>query len=213
MTTGERIKYLRESLGLTQEQLGTLVGVQNAAIYKYENGLVINLKRAVIDKLAGALQTTPAYLMGWVDSPQPPEPRRTRPLGEDLIELPIIGSVRAGPGGAVLEEIVGTEPVSRHSIKGSAEDFFWLEVEGDSMQPKLEPGDLVLVRRQTSIDSGSLAVVIIAGDEGTVKKVKYEKDWIELHSFNPYYPVRRFEGENVLDIYIAGLVMEMKRKF
>jgi transcriptional regulator with XRE-family HTH domain len=67
MTTGERIKSLRIAKGLSQEELGTLIGVKNAAIYKYENGLVVNLKRSIIAKLADALETTPAYLMGWDD--------------------------------------------------------------------------------------------------------------------------------------------------
>lgn len=64
MTTGERIKKLRTELGLSQDELGKMIGVKNAAIYKYEKGLVVNLKRDTIAKLASALNTTPAYLMG-----------------------------------------------------------------------------------------------------------------------------------------------------
>lgn len=67
MTTGERIKSLRVSKGMSQEELGAIVGVQRAAINKYENGLVVNLKRSIIAKLADALDSTPAYLMGWED--------------------------------------------------------------------------------------------------------------------------------------------------
>ena len=65
MTTGDRIKQLRNTLGMSQEELGQKVGVKKAAINKYETGIVVNLKRSVIDKLSAALQTTPAYLMGW----------------------------------------------------------------------------------------------------------------------------------------------------
>ena len=64
MTTGERIRQLRVAHQMTQEELGAKVGVKKAAIYKYENGLVVNLKRSVIEKLALALDTTPTYLMG-----------------------------------------------------------------------------------------------------------------------------------------------------
>ena len=67
MTTGERIKQLRQQLGMTQTELGNKIGVQTAAIYKYENGLVVNLKRDVIAKLADALETTPSYLLGYDD--------------------------------------------------------------------------------------------------------------------------------------------------
>ena len=65
MTTGERIKTLRNGRQMSQEELGNAIGVKKAAIHKYENNLVVNLKRSIIDKLAVALNTTPAYLMGW----------------------------------------------------------------------------------------------------------------------------------------------------
>lgn len=68
MTTGERIRQLRIDHQMTQEELGAKVGVQKTAIYKYENGLVVNLKRSVIEKLALALDTTPTYLMGMEDN-------------------------------------------------------------------------------------------------------------------------------------------------
>lgn len=70
MTTGERIRQLRIERQMTQEELGARVGVQKAAIYKYENGLVVNLKRSILEKLAIVLDTTPTYLMGMEDSEQ-----------------------------------------------------------------------------------------------------------------------------------------------
>lgn len=68
MTTGERIRQLRIEHQMTQEELGAKVGVQKAAIYKYENGLIVNLKRSTLEKLAIVLETTPTYLMGMEDS-------------------------------------------------------------------------------------------------------------------------------------------------
>lgn len=70
MTTGERIRQLRIEHQMTQEELGARIGVQKAAIYKYENGLVVNLKRSILEKLAIVLDTTPTYLMGMEDSEQ-----------------------------------------------------------------------------------------------------------------------------------------------
>ena len=67
MTTGERIRQLRIQHQMTQEELGAKVGVQKAAIYKYENGLIVNLKRSNLEKLAIVLETTPTYLMGLED--------------------------------------------------------------------------------------------------------------------------------------------------
>ena len=70
MTTGERIRQLRIEHQMTHEELGARIGVQKAAIYKYENGLVVNLKRSILEKLAIVLDTTPTYLMGMEDSAQ-----------------------------------------------------------------------------------------------------------------------------------------------
>ena len=75
MTTGERIRQLRIEHQMTQEELGAKVGVQKAAIYKYENSLVVNLKRSTIEKLALVLETTPTYLIGMEDSEPNPNGR------------------------------------------------------------------------------------------------------------------------------------------
>lgn len=70
MTTGDRIKDLRLNLGLTQGELAEKVGVKTPAIYKYETGLVVNLKRDIIEKLSKALSTSPSYLMCIDDEPE-----------------------------------------------------------------------------------------------------------------------------------------------
>ena len=61
-------------------------------------------------------------------------------------------------------------------------------------------------------ESGSIAVMLLDGEEGLVKKVLYGDNWIELHSINPYYPVRRFEGEDVLRLRVVGLVKGIFRE-
>lgn len=66
-TLGNKIKMLRKRRNMTQEELGDKIGVTKATINKYETGVVVNLRRPTIEKLAHALDTSPAYLMGWVD--------------------------------------------------------------------------------------------------------------------------------------------------
>lgn len=67
MTTGERIKQLRIAKGMTQEELGQKIGVKKSAIHKYESGMIVNLKRDTISKLAKVLDTTGSYLIGMRD--------------------------------------------------------------------------------------------------------------------------------------------------
>ena len=69
LTTGEKIRQLRKQLGMTQEELGNLIGVQKAAINKYETGVVVNLKQSVIASLAEALHVSPVELLSPEDNP------------------------------------------------------------------------------------------------------------------------------------------------
>lgn len=208
MTTGERIKMLRKEHNLTQEELGAKIGVQKAAIQKYEKGTVKNIKRDSLLKLAQILDTTPEYLLGWDETPSNIEPIND----SEFIMIPIIGRVAAGISCFAENNIVDYEPVLKSDVR-DGEQYSFLRVVGDSMYPVFMEGDLVLVRCQSSVDSGSYAVVTIDGEDGVIKKVVYGKDFIELQSINPMYPPRRFEKEEVLRIRVFGLVREIKRKF
>lgn len=83
MTTSERIKQARINKGLTQEELGKLIGVQRAAINKYESGLVVNLKRTTIAALAKALDVKPSWLLCVDDDPAP----AISPVKQELLDL------------------------------------------------------------------------------------------------------------------------------
>ncbi len=69
--TGDIIKKLRKEKKLTQEQLGSMIGVQKSAIAKYERGEIVNLKRETIEKLANIFGVRPSYIMGMTDTPAP----------------------------------------------------------------------------------------------------------------------------------------------
>ena len=208
MTTGERIKQLRKEHKLTQEELGAKIGVQKAAIQKYEKGTVTNIKKESLIKLAQILDTTPEYILGWDNLPSNIEPVDEN----EFVKIPVVGRVAAGISCFAENNIVDYETVLKSDIRGG-EQYAFLKVVGDSMYPMLMENDLVLVRCQTSVDSGSLAVVIVDGEDGVIKKVVYGDDFIELQSINPMYPPRRFEGADVTRIRVFGLVKEVKRKF
>ena len=164
--------------------------------------------------LGNALNVSEAWLMGY-DVPMQAEqiaPSNTYPLDDiKFVNIPVIGSVAAGTGCLADNEIIGYEPTDYDDVK-DGQEYRYLTVKGDSMYPKFEEGDLVLVRCQSSVDSGSYAVVLIDDEEGVIKKIVYGPNFIELHSINPMYPVRRFENENVLRIRVFGLVRSIKRK-
>lgn len=70
MTKGERIKGLRQGLGLTMEELGKKIGVSKPTIKRYESGIIDNIPSDKIEALAKALDSTPQYIMGWTDRPE-----------------------------------------------------------------------------------------------------------------------------------------------
>lgn len=82
------------------------------------------------------------------------------------------------------------------------------------MLPLLSQGDLVIVHDQDDVDSGQTAIVLINGEEATIKKVIKTNEGIELHSMNPYYPVKKFTFEDMkkIPIKIIGRVKEAKIK-
>lgn len=207
MTTGEKIKQLRKEHKMTQEELGQKIGVQKAAVQKYEKGTVTNIKKEVLIKISKVLDTTPEYLLGW------DMPKNAIPYSKtDTVEIPVIGRVAAGMSCFAESNIIDYEPVLRSDIN-EGEQYAFLKVTGDSMYPVLMENDLVLIKIQDSIDSGKIGVVTIDSDNGVIKKIVYTSDYIELQSINPMYPPRRFEGRDVLRLRVIGEVKEVKRKF
>lgn len=75
MNIGNRIKELRESMNMSQTELASRINASKQSVYKYENGIVSNIPSDKIEAIARALETTPAYLMGW-DSVSNPENAR-----------------------------------------------------------------------------------------------------------------------------------------
>ena len=214
---GERLKQLRKEHGYTQRQLAQKLQVDQTAVSYWEQGktnpdmerqiALADLFSVSVDYLWGREARSSSPAEGWLSKRAvPAEP------GNGEVMVPILGSVRAGTGGLAEQQIIGYEPAPARYLSGG-QRCFWLEVEGDSMQPRIEPGDMILVQARPSIDSGDLAVVTVDDDEGVVKKVFYGRDWIELRSFNPYYPPRRFEGEDVGRIRVMGKVVKSERRY
>ena len=134
------------------------------------------------------------------------------PLPSDNIFMcPVFETVAAG-----FNKIAQAPPIEYFptyiSAPSEKDKYMWLLVRGDSMSPLIDDGSRVLVKMQNSVDNGQIAVVLIDGDEGSVKRVNYGKDWIELISVNPYYPPRRFEGADVERVRVVGLVKDVLKK-
>lgn len=197
------LEYLMKKNGIKATELAKRMGVAKQTVSTWVNGQ--NVPRTdKLDKLCGILGCDRnALLMRTpvTDLYTIPVPRQSM--------LPVLGRVSAGTGVAAEEDIIGYESTDSRYDNG---EYFYLRVSGDSMSPKIDDGDLVLVHRQTSVDSGSIGVVSVDGSDGFVKKIEYDKEFIHLISYNPYYPPMVFDGPDVMRVYVMGRVVKLERK-
>ena len=136
------------------------------------------------------------------------------PLSEiETTKIPVLGKVKAGYNYLAQENII---EYIYFNIDGSdKENYYALYVTGDSMEPLFDDGDIVIVHKQDDFDNGENCVVLINGDEATVKKVYKGTSGIKLQAVNPYYPPRIFTEEEIKDlpVTIIGVVEKSIRNF
>ena len=202
--TAKRIQQRRKELGLSYQELADSTGISKSTLQRYETGSIKNIPLDKLDVLAEGLQTTALFILGKT------EQNNAEFIDTGICRVPVFDSVSAGFGAYADSRAVCYIPTYLDH-PGDKDEFLWINVRGDSMAPTIEDGDRILVRRRDSVDSGSVAVVMI-GDEAFVKKIKYGRNWVELHSINPYYPVRRFENESADDVRVVGAVVEVSKK-
>ena len=190
-----------------------MFSVAQNTISQWENG-ERKLDTDTLIKLSDFFGVTTDYLLGNSPDSKPSltDLPGTTPVSGRRVKLPIIGVVRAGPGGIAYEEPIGEEWADEEDI--SSGKHVWFEVRGDSMSGEgIMPGDLAMVREQPEVEYGELAVVVVNGEEGTLKRVYKKADSIILQSANAKYPPRIFAGEEMNEIRIVGKVKVTKRKY
>lgn len=197
-----RLKFLREEKGLFQSDIAKFLGVSISAVGFYENEKR-DMSPDTIVKLANYFGVSTDYLLGKSDNRNSDVP---------ISRIPILGTVKAGYDWLAEENIV--DYITLKENIPNVGEYYALRITGDSMLPLLAEGDLVIVHDQADVESGQTAVVLINGEEATVKKVIKTKDGIELHAMNPYYPVKKFTFEDMqkIPVKIIGRVKEAKIK-
>lgn len=198
----ERIKKRRKEIGLSAEMVAEKLGVSPATIYRYEKKDIKKFPTDILEPLAKVLRTTPSYLLGLDET----ENKRKR-------LVPVLGTVRAGIPMEAVENVIDYEEISEDMARQG--EFFALQIKGDSMEPKISEGDVVIVRKQSDVDSGSIAIVLVNGEEATIKKIQKFDGGINLIPSNPSYDVRTYTNEqiNSLPVQILGKVVELRAKF
>jgi repressor LexA len=194
------LRELRKNAGLSLREFGDLFGIGESTVSQYETG-----KRepsyGMLCRFADYFHVSTDRLLGREDRGAP-----------DRAEIPVLGSVAAGIPVEAVEDIVGSEPISRQMSRRG--EYFALRIRGSSMEPVLLEGDIVIVRRQPDAESGDTVVAIAGDGDATCKKLAKYENGIALLPHNPafaplFFPADRPEG---MGVAILGKVVEMRRK-
>lgn len=202
-----RLKILREEKKLNQIELGKIIGVSGQALGMYENEKR-DMSTDTVIKLANYFDVSTDYLLGKSDTRT-----KTDKLGNPVVSIPLLGTVKAGYNYLAEENWVGNVDIDK-KLADSGE-FFALNVKGNSMSPVLIEGDIVIVKKQDDFENGDIVVALINGDEATIKKAKKSDSSILLQPFNNNYEPLIFTYEEMksIPVKIIGIVKQLKREF
>lgn len=215
---GRRIKERREELKMTQQELADRLGYRNkSSIAKIETGTNDIVQSKVVE-FAKVLDTTVADLMGWTvaeEAANAVSTLATKALKESKkgVSIKVLGRVAAGIPIEAIEDIIDTEEISEEMAKSG--EFFGLQIHGDSMEPRMCEGDVVIVRKQDDAESGDIVIAMVNGNDATCKRLRKYRDGIELISNNPSYEPMFFSNEDIISkpVKIIGKVVELRGKF
>jgi len=195
------IRTERMKKGLTQEELSKIIGVTQQAVAKWEAGKAMP-DTSLIPTLANLFNIPISRLFGLEEA----EPELKIPVNADdspsFYRVPVLGHIRAGCPALAMESFSGYEDIPRSWLNSHPEEFFILQVIGDSMEgAKIFDGDKALIRKQDYCSSGQICAVGIIDnmdDYATLKYVYYLDDhYIELVPDNPRHKRRKIPRSKV----------------
>ena len=207
----ERLFSLVKENNTDVNVLAQKMGIKSkSTIYRYMNA-EMSPKITTVKYLAEYYNVNPIWLIGYdVDMRKK---SKLDKLGNPVVEIPILGTVKAGYDYLAQENWIGTIDIDK-KLADSGE-FFALKVKGDSMAPVLIEDDIVIIKKQDDFENGDIVVAIVNGDEATIKKGKKSESKILLQPFNTNYDPLIFTEEEMdtIPVRIVGIVKQLKREF
>lgn len=213
------VKRLKESIlksGYSYAELEKLTGISRSSLQRYANGVTAKIPIDAIQIIAKAVDVEAEYILGWDDKSNPTNIKKQQdeqatPLPQTNVFMrPVYDSISAGFG-AVAQDVPVEYMPTYITCPSEQDKYIWINVHGDSMSPLIDDGSKILVKKQSSVDSGQIAAVLVDDEEAVVKKILYNDNTVELHSVNPYYPPRVFKNNDVTRVQILGLVKEVSK--
>ena len=215
MSVEDNLKSIRKEMKLSQKEFAEKLNMNARTYASYERG-ERDISTSVILNICKTLGISSDRLLGNTVTCNEPslsdsnEYHGFNVLNKDNIYMiPIFGSVSAGFGSYADNQILGYEPVYIENPH-EAEETIAITVKGDSMYPKIEEGDLVIVRKQDYFENGDIVVAVICGEnDGFVKRAFQSKNKLTLESINTQYPPFVFSGSELDEVKILGVVKKI----
>ena len=205
----ENIKYYMELNNKSRNDICEALGFKYTTLTDWVNGK----KYPRIDKIEMM-----ANYFG-IEKSDLVEKRNPLPVGAipytcpTTTPIPLVGVVNCGIPLLAEENIEDYIETPTNDIL-TGETYFWLRARGDSMiNVGIHEGDLLLIRQQNDVDSGSIAVVAVNGDNATLKRVIKKENAIVLQPENPAYETQIFVGSEMKEISIIGKLMKLEKRF
>lgn len=218
MTLGDIIKRYRNDHALSMDAFSERSGISKAYISLLEKNRHPKTGKEISPSIQCIRQAAQGMNMDFddlfalldgkveVNTPQQSQAIQAR-------KIPVLGRVAAGIPINAITEIIDTEEISEDMAKTG--DFFALQIQGDSMEPKISNGDVVIVRQQDDAETGDTVIALINGDDAVCKRLRKYKEGLELISTNPSYAPLYFDEETIKNkpVKIIGKVVELRSKF
>lgn len=198
-----RLKALRKERELRAEDVAKAMGVSLSTYRRWEAGS--NSPHNKIEELAKFFNVSIDFLMRGIES----EADKQR----NIIKVPVLGRVAAGIPIEAIQEVEDWEEMYKPGI--GDDTYFALRIKGASMEPRLREGDIVIVKKTDYFESGDVCIVLVNGNEATVKVVQKQADGLTLIGYNTsVYPPHFYSAKEVeeLPVRIIGVVIEFRCK-
>jgi len=207
----KNLKYLRLKHGFSQDYIAEFTGKKSfTTVQKWESG-VSDPSIDIASKLANLYGVSLDDLYYLDLEKEATTPRVKTRKG---VRIPVLGNVAAGVPIEAIQEIFDYEEITPELA--ATGEFFALKIHGASMEPRMVEGDVVIVKKQDDVESGDIAIVLINGNDATVKRVRKQENGITLIATNVnVYEPHYYSNEEImkLPIKILGKVVELRAKF
>ena len=199
----DRIFLLVDKMYSEQREFASDLGIPASRVSEWRRKKSTSYNKR-LPQIATVLGTTVEYLLSGQKSS----------VSETAIRIPVLGTIPAGVPLEAIEDILDWEEIPVAWGSGDRQ-YFGLRIRGDSMYPRYLEGDTVILRKETTCESGDDCAVLVNGDAATLKQVMIRGDGsLELRPTNPAYPPRIYSPAEIesLPVQIIGVVVELRRK-